>query len=53
MQHSNILVSGYGKNSVFGTVFLEKGMREEVIFYSVKQVTRDRTQASCTGSPGY
>ena len=38
MQHSNILVSGYGKNSVFGTVFLEKGMREEVIFSSVKQV---------------
>ena len=29
MQHSNILVSGYGKNSVFGTVFLEKGMRED------------------------
>lgn len=38
MQHSNILVSGCGKNSVFGTVFLKNGMREEVIFFSVKQV---------------
>lgn len=24
MQHSNILVSGCGKNSVFGTIFLKK-----------------------------
>lgn len=43
MQHSHILVSGCEKNSVFGTVFLKKGMREEVIFFSVKQVVSKAT----------